>query len=60
MNRESRSEQTFADKKCNIPVGYQKGWLYQKRIEKWKVCINYTKLNRACPKDCFPLHGLTN
>ena len=22
---------------------------------KWRVCINYTNLNEACPKDSFPL-----
>ena len=22
---------------------------------KWKVCVNYTDLNEACPKDRFPL-----
>ena len=22
---------------------------------KWRMCINFTDLNDACPKDCFPL-----
>lgn len=22
---------------------------------KWRMCINYTDLNKACPKDCYPL-----
>ena len=23
--------------------------------EKWRTCINFTNLNKACPKDSFPL-----
>ena len=26
-----------------------------KKEGKWRVCINYTNLNNACPKDNFPL-----
>ena len=26
-----------------------------KKGAKWRVCINYTDLNEACPKDSFPL-----
>ena len=26
-----------------------------KKGSKWRVCIDYTKLNEACPKDNFPL-----
>ena len=26
-----------------------------KKWEKWLVCVNYTNLNDACPKDNFPL-----
>ena len=22
---------------------------------KWRVCVDFTNLNRACSKDCFPL-----
>ena len=22
---------------------------------KWRICIDYKDLNKACPKDCFPL-----
>ena len=22
---------------------------------KWRTCIDYSDLNKACPKDCFPL-----
>ena len=26
-----------------------------KKGNKWRVCIDYTDLNEACPKDSFPL-----
>ena len=26
-----------------------------KKGDKWRVCVNYTDLNDACPKDSFPL-----
>jgi hypothetical protein len=27
----------------------------KKKNGKWRVCVDYTNLNDACPKDCFPL-----
>ena len=27
----------------------------KKKKGKWRVCINFTDLNRACPKDLFPM-----
>jgi hypothetical protein len=29
--------------------------LVKKANEKWRMCVNFTNLNRACPKDSFPL-----
>ena len=29
--------------------------LVKKKSGKWTVCINFTNLNQACPKDSFPL-----
>ena len=29
--------------------------MVKKSNEKWRMCINFTDLNDACPKDCFPL-----
>ncbi|KAJ8466037.1 hypothetical protein OPV22_028589 [Ensete ventricosum] len=29
--------------------------LIKKSNEKWRMCVDYTDLNRACPKDCYPL-----
>ena len=27
----------------------------KKANEKWRMCVDFTDLNRACPKDSFPL-----
>ena len=27
----------------------------KKNNGKWKVCVDFTDLNRACPKDPFPM-----
>ena len=29
--------------------------LFEKAKRKWRLCINFTEVNRACPKDSFPL-----
>jgi hypothetical protein len=35
--------------------------LVQKKSGKWRMCVDYTSLNKACPKDPFPLsHRLSN
>ena len=36
------------------------GWLanvviVKKSNDKWRMCVNFTDLNKACPKDIFPL-----
>jgi hypothetical protein len=28
--------------------------LVQKKSGKWRMCVDYTSLNKACPKDLFP------
>lgn len=27
----------------------------KKKSDKWKVCVDFTDLNKACPKDPFPI-----
>ena len=39
---------------------YHSDWLanpvlVKKKTGKWRTCIDYTALNKACPKDHFPL-----
>ena len=29
--------------------------MVKKSNGKWRMCVDYTDLNKACPKDCFPL-----
>ena len=29
--------------------------LVRKKSRKWRMCVEYTGLNKACPKDIFPL-----
>jgi hypothetical protein len=41
------------------PIAYPT-WLanvvmVQKKSGKWRMCIDFTSLNKACPKDNFPL-----
>ena len=44
----------------SIQKAYYPDWLanivlVKKTNGKWWVCIDFTGLNQACPKDCFPL-----
>ena len=29
--------------------------MVKKASEKWRICIDFTDLNKACPKDSYPL-----
>ena len=29
--------------------------MVKKASEKWRMCVDFTNLNQACPKDSFPL-----
>ncbi|GKA63347.1 reverse transcriptase domain-containing protein [Tanacetum coccineum] len=29
--------------------------LVKKHDESWRMCVDFTNLNKACPKDCYPL-----
>jgi len=30
-------------------------WMVTKANDKWRMCVDYTNLNNACPKDSYPL-----
>jgi hypothetical protein len=60
----------FNDKKCKAideeikkllssgfirEVFYPNPSLVKKKNKKWRMCVDYTGLNKACPKDPFPL-----
>ncbi|GKV15561.1 hypothetical protein SLEP1_g26343 [Rubroshorea leprosula] len=32
--------------------------LVKKANGKWRMCIDYTNLNKACPKDCYPMPSI--
>jgi hypothetical protein len=32
--------------------------LVEKSNDSWRMCIYYTSLNKACPKDEYPLHHI--
>ncbi|GKV15413.1 hypothetical protein SLEP1_g26207 [Rubroshorea leprosula] len=32
--------------------------LVKKENGKWRMCIDYTNLNHACPKDCYPMPSI--
>jgi len=39
---------------------YHSDWLsnpvlVKKKTDQWRMCVDYTSLNKACPKDPFPL-----
>lgn len=41
-------EVKYSDQLVNVVVG-------KKKSGKWQVCIDYSDLNKSCPKDLFPL-----
>jgi hypothetical protein len=40
---------------CKNPVWLANPVLVPKKTGQWRMCIDYTDLNRHCPKDCVPL-----
>jgi hypothetical protein len=33
--------------------------LVPKKNRKWRICVDYTSLDKACPKDLFPFSVMT-
>jgi len=32
--------------------------IVKKKNGKWRVCVNFTNLNKVCPKDSFPIRRI--
>ncbi|XXG59774.1 hypothetical protein AAC387_Pa04g1796 [Persea americana] len=44
-----------AIKEVHFPQWLAKTVVVKKKTGRWRVCVNFTDLNTACPKDNFPL-----
>lgn len=44
-----------AIQEVNYPTWLSKTVVVKKKNGKWRVCVDFTSLNKACPKDSFPL-----
>ena len=47
--------ETDAIEPCHYPDWLSNVVVVKKKNGKWRVCIDFTNLNKACPKDSFPL-----
>ena len=45
-------------RKAHYPKWLANIAMVKKPNEKWRICIDYTDLNKACPKDSFPLPSI--
>ena len=48
-------KQVGAIKEVFYPEWLANTMVVKKKSRKWRVCVDFTDLNRACPKDPFPL-----
>ena len=48
-------KQARAIKEVFYPEWLANTVVVKKKSEKWRVCVNFTDLNKACPKDPFPM-----
>lgn len=44
-----------AIREVTYPTWLSNTVVVKKKSETWRVCIDFTDINKACPKDCFPL-----
>ncbi|MFX9209070.1 hypothetical protein ABTN67_22155, partial [Acinetobacter baumannii] len=44
-----------AIREVQYPVWLANTIVVKKKTGKWRVCVDFTDLNKACPKDSFPL-----
>ena len=50
-----RLKEAGAIKEAFFPEWLANSVVVKKKNEKWRVCVDFTDLNRACPKDLFPM-----
>ncbi|XP_052109199.1 uncharacterized protein LOC107460736 [Arachis duranensis] len=63
-----RTEEVARQTACLLEAGFIREvdystWLsnvvlVKKHNGKWRMCVDYSDLNKACPKDCFPLPNI--
>ena len=51
----TKFKQAEAIKEVFYPQWLVNTIVVKKKTGKWRVCVNFTDLNRACPKDSFPM-----
>ena len=51
----TRLKQASAIKEVFYPEWIANTVVVKKKSGKWRVCIDFTNLNKACPKDPFPM-----
>ena len=50
----NKLKQAGAIKEVSYPEWLANTVIVKKKIRKWWVCVDFTDLNKACPKDPFP------
>lgn len=40
---------------CDYPEWLVNVVMVKKANGQWRMCVDFTDLNKACPKDCYPL-----
>ena len=51
----TKLKQARAIKEVFYPEWLANTVVVKKKSGKWQVCVNFTDLNKACPKDPFPM-----
>ena len=51
----AKLKQAGANKEVFYPQRLAKTMVVKKKTRKWRVCVDFTDLNKACPKDPFPM-----
>ena len=51
----TKLKQAGAIKEVFYPEWLAKTVVVKKKSGKWRVCVDFTDLNKACPKDPFPM-----